>query len=96
MCLSKFGSLFAQIGKYICPNWKIYLSKLENAFVQAAKCISPSCKIYLIMAMITMTGRCGTNKAVVLRIECKATPSIVPQLILSANFYHAENVVMQH
>ena len=82
--LTRLQNVLVKIWKSICPNWKIYLSKLENAFVQAAKCISPSCKIYLIMAMIRMTSRCGTKKAVVLPIECKATPSIVPQLTISA------------
>ena len=55
----------------------MYLSK------SVEKYIFPSCKMYLIMAMITMTGRCGTNKAVVLSIECKATPPIVSQLQIS-------------
>ena len=44
---SKLQTVFVQIVKCICPDWKIYLSKLQNVFVYNTKCICPNCQICL-------------------------------------------------
>ena len=39
MYSSKLETVFVQIEKYICPNWKMYLSKPQTVFVKIDKYI---------------------------------------------------------